>query len=524
LVSFCIIESLKLAKEKSNLFKRASGILLHPTSLPGRFGIGDLGTEAFHFVDFLKQNGQHLWQMLPLGPIGLDNSPYQGLSTFAGNELLISMEKLLDEKLLESSDLESIPEFPSHMVDYDLVSKYKSDLLKKSFEIFAKNSNRTQKKSFEDFCSNNYHWLNDYALFRALKEAFSDACWNTWDYSLKMRQSKALDEWSRKLEKEILTFSYQQFQFFKQWTALKTYANKQGISLVGDIPIFVALDSAEVWSHPELFYLNAEGKPTVVAGVPPDYFSSAGQLWGNPLYRWDFMALDGYKWWIERLKAIHKMVDIIRVDHFRGFADYWEIPATSSNAVNGRWVSGPGAAFFEAVQEKLGKLPIIAEDLGIITAEVEQLRDKFEFPGMRVMQFGFGDDCGNNIHRPINYPPNCVAYTGTHDNDTTIGWFEASESEVTTVSREAREKEKQRALCYLGTDGHEINWDFIHAIFMSDADTAIIPLQDVLGLGSEARINVPGRQEGNWSWRFSSGMLGDQMGERLKELTLLAAR
>ena len=507
------------------MFGRASGILLHLTSLPGGFGIGDLGTEAYHFVDFLRQSGQHLWQILPFGPTGIDNSPYQCLSVFAGNELLINLEILLHEKLLETSDLTGIPGFHLHKVDYNTVYKFKLALLKKSYEIFKKNASDIQKRRFENFCNKNSRWLDDYALFRALKEAHSNTGWNTWEKSIKLRESDQITKWHHKLKNEVLSFSYQQFQFFEQWNKLRTYAHKQGIKLIGDIPIFVALDSAEVWSHRDLFYLDPNGNPTVVAGVPPDYFSSTGQLWGNPLYRWDQMAEDGYAWWCERLSAMSKQVDIIRVDHFRGFEDYWEIPADETTAINGRWVPGPGAPFFNAVQQKLGsELPIIAEDLGIITPAVEKLRDDFGFPGMRVMQFGFADDCETNIHRPVNYPRNCVAYTGTHDNDTTIGWFQSYNPEVTTVGRKTHEIEKQRVLRYLGTDGHEINWDFIRAIFTSHADTAIIPLQDILGLGSEARMNIPGNQGGNWTWRFTSEMLTDKVCEYLREETILAKR
>jgi 4-alpha-glucanotransferase len=357
-----------------------------------------------------------------------------------------------------------------------------------------------------------------------LKEAHGLAAWNTWEEDIRRRQPKSLEHWSKKLNHEIYYHKYQQYQFFKQWSELKKYCNEHGIRLIGDMPIFVALDSAEVWSHPEMFYLDDSGKPTVVAGVPPDYFSQTGQLWGNPLYRWDVMAKDGYAWWIERFRATHNLVDIIRLDHFRGFEKYWEVPGTDDTAINGRWVPGPGAKLFEAVQKALGTLPIIAEDLGMITPEVDALREQFGFPGMRVLQFNFGSDPKADDYRPHNYPRNCVVYTGTHDNNTTIGWFRGEDVKDSTQSKEEREREKQFALKYLGTDGHEINWDFIRLALISVADTAIIPMQDVLGLGSEARMNLPGRAEGNWCWRFVPDMLTEEIKARLKKLTALYGR
>jgi 4-alpha-glucanotransferase len=501
------------------LFKRASGVLLHLTSLPGRFGTGDMGAEACRFADFLQTSGQHLWQMLPLGPTGRDNSPYQCLSVFAGNELLISPEKLAQDNLLESSGLESAPAFPGDSLDYDAVARFKMALFQQSFRRFQRKATSNQYSRFQAFRRENSSWLDDYSLFRALKGAHGSAGWNQWEEDIRQRQPEALQRWRSQLENEISFYSYLQFQFFRQWAEFKSCCHGRGISLVGDIPIFVALDSAEVWSHQELFYLDSNGQPSAVAGVPPDYFSGTGQLWGNPLYRWDVMAEDGYAWWLGRFRAMLQLADITKIDHFRGFEKYWEIPGEATTAVNGRWVPGPGAALFEAAQQKLGILPLIAEDLGLITPEVEVLRDSLGFPGMRVLQFAFGDDCDSNIHRPHNYPPNCVAYTGTHDNNTTVGWFSQDDSEATTLSREERDRERQRALNYLGTDGHEINWDFIRLALMSPANTAIIPLQDVLGLGSPARMNTPGRPEGNWRWRFTADMLTDQVAGRLRELT-----
>jgi 4-alpha-glucanotransferase len=505
-------------------FPRASGILSHPTSLPGQLGIGDLGKEAYQFADFLASTGQRLWQVLPLGPTGYGNSPYQCLSVFAGNPLLISLERLVADKFMEPADLEDVPSFPIDRVDYGAVIKFKMPLLKKSFETFQRKAARGERKQFGIFCQRNASWLETYSLFMALKEAHGLAAWNTWEEDIRRRQPKSLEHWSKKLAHEIYYHKYQQYQFFKQWSELKKYCNERGIKLIGDMPIFIALDSVTVWSHPEMFYLDDSGKPTVVAGVPPDYFSKTGQLWGNPLYRWDVMARDSYAWWIERFRAARDFVDLIRLDHFRGFEKYWEVPATDDTAINGRWVPGPGAKLFEAVQKALGTLPIIAEDLGMITPEVNALREQFGFPGMRVLQFSFGSDPNADEYRPYNYPRNCVVYTGTHDNNTTIGWFRGEDVKDSTQSKEEREKEKQVALKYLGTDGHEINWDFIRLALMSAADTAITPMQDILGLGSEARMNLPGRAAGNWCWRFTLDMLTREIKARLKELTALSGR
>jgi 4-alpha-glucanotransferase len=503
---------------------RASGILLHITSLPGRFGIGDLGNEAYRFADFLYSAGQRLWQFLPLGSTRDGNSPYQCLSVFAGNPLLISLEKLVEDKFLEPSDVEVIPSFPENSVDYSAVAKYKIPLLKRSFEIFSRRASLAERDAFEAFCEQECFWLRDYSLFMALKEVHGSLAWNSWEEDIMWRQPQALEHWGKKLDREICYHQYQQFEFAKQWSELKKYCHDRGIRLIGDIPIFVALDNAELWSHPEMFYLDNIGKPTVVAGVPPDYFSQTGQLWGNPLYRWEAMEKDGYLWWTERFRAMRRLVDIIRIDHFRGFEKYWEVPATESNAINGRWVPGPGAALFEAVQKKLGQLPIIAEDLGHITPEVEELRDLLGFWGMKVLQFEFGNDCDVVMHNISNYPSNCVVYTGTHDNNTAVGWFSNDSSEATTLSREERLQERQRALKCIGTEGHEVNWGFIRLALMSAANAAIIPLQDVLGLGSEARMNTPGTIDNNWRWRFTFDMIRDEVRHRLHELTRLSGR
>lgn len=503
---------------------RASGILLHPTSLPGQFGVGDLGSTAYRFADFLASTRQRLWQVLPLGPTGYGNSPYQCLSVFAGNPLLISLQQLVDDGFLEQADLGNAPIFAENRIDYELVTKFKMPLLRKSFQVFSRRAGFADRRRFERFCRRNASWLDDYALFMALREAHGLAPWNTWEENIRRRQRECLENWNRKMEHEVLCHKYQQYQFFRQWLALKKYCNKRGVKFIGDMPIFIAHDSAEIWAHPEMFCLDANGKPTALAGVPPDYFSKTGQLWGNPLYRWDVMEKDGYSWWIERFRKMREIVDIIRLDHFRGFEKYWQIPATEATALNGRWVPGPGAKLFNAVQKALGKVPVIAEDLGVITPEVEALREQFGFPGMRVLQFSFAVGPDAYKSRPYNYPRNCVVYTGTHDNNTTVGWFRGDDVSDSAQSREQRQREKQVALAYLGTDGREINWDFIRLALLSPADTAIIPMQDILGLGTEGRMNIPGRAEGNWCWRFTYDMLSAQIQDRLRELTTLSGR
>ena len=505
-------------------FPRASGVLLHPTSLPGPLGVGDLGGQAYRFADSLAGTGQRIWQILPLGPTGYGNSPYQCLSVFAGNPLLISLEALAAENLLRPADLENLPSLPADRVDYDAVIRLKLPLLRKSAEIFQSESSPAERQQFDVFCQENASWLETYSLFMALKEAHHLVAWQDWDDDIRRRQPGSLQGWSKKLTRETFVHRYQQYQFFRQWSALKKYCNERGIRLMGDIPIFIALDSAEAWAHPDMFYLDDNGRPTVVAGVPPDYFSNTGQLWGNPLYRWDVMAGDDYRWWIERFRAVHALVDIIRLDHFRGFEKYWEVPGTDVTAMNGRWVPGPGAELFRAVRAALGTLPIIAEDLGVITPEVDALRDQLGFPGMRVLQFAFGSDPKADEYKPHNYPRGCVVYTGTHDNNTTAGWFRDMATEDTTQSMAEKEAERRLALQYLDTDGREIHWDFIRLALMSVADTAVIPMQDVLGLGSPARMNHPGTTAGNWCWRFRSEMLTEDIRTRLKRMTVLYGR
>ncbi len=504
-------------------FPRASGILLHPTSLPSRWGIGSLGGEAYRFVDFLVRAGQRLWEILPLGPTGYGDSPYQSLSTFAGNPLLISLDRLAEENLVEPTDLEGAPSFPEDRVDYDRVTAFRLPLLKRSFSLFERTASPTQRDTFDAFCEENASWLEDYALFLALRDVHHGAPWNRWEDDLRTREPRALERSHEKLAHDVLCHKYIQFLFFRQLSDLTRYCHERGVRLIGDLPHCVARESVDVWSHQEMFSLDTTGMPTVVAGVPPDYFSESGQLWGNPIYRWEEMAREGYRWWIERLRRALAQGDIIRLDHFRGFEKYWEVPAEESTAVKGRWVPGPGAELFEAARKALGDLPLIAEDLGVITPEVEALRERLGIPGMRVLQFAFSSDTPANEHQPHNYPRDSVVYTGTHDTDTIVGWFRGG-TEDTPRSTEHRERERQRALRYLGTTGREIHWDFIRLALASVADTAIIPLQDVLGLGSEARMNLPGTTEGNWGWRFSFTMLSDATTDRLRELTTLYGR
>jgi 4-alpha-glucanotransferase len=503
---------------------RNSGILLHITSLPGRCGIGDLGNETYRFVDFLKETGQHFWQILPLGPTGYGNSPYQSLSVFAGNPLFISLEKLVVDGLLEMADLKDAPEFPVNKVNYEAVLRFKSPLLKKSFWIFENKASAADKEKFAGFCKDNAAWLDNFALFVALKESHESAAWNTWPAEIRQREPEAVKRYQQKLTAEVSLCKYKQYQFFKQWSELKKYCNESDIRIIGDMPIFVALDSAEVWSQQGMFNIEEDGQPIVVAGVPPDYFSTSGQLWGNPLYRWEELKTDNYRWWVERFRAIHSMVDVIRLDHFRGFEKYWAIPAGEKTAANGQWLPGPGIEFFEVIKREFGELPIIAEDLGIITPEVEALRDRLGLPGMRVLQFAFSGDPKMNIHLPHLHIPKCVVYTGTHDNTTTSGWFRSEDIGETTQTPAERTLETQQALKYLGSDGYEINWDFIRLALMSVADTAIIPLQDILGLGNEARMNTPSVNSGNWVWRFKANMLTEDIRSRLKELTYICGR
>jgi 4-alpha-glucanotransferase len=495
-------------------FPRSSGILLHPSSFPSRFGIGDLGLEADRFIDFLKDSYQQYWQVLPLGPTGYGNSPYMCYSAMAGNYFLISPEKLVDEGLLVAEDFANLPEFPADKVNFEQVIPIKVNLLKKACDHFKHHATDVQRKAFHTFCNTRGYWLNNYALFMALKDAHNGASWNNWEPELAKREPAALARMEHELAPEIFYYKFIQYEFFRQWSELKNYANQNGIDIIGDIPIYVAHDSADVWANPDIFALDEEtGAAALMAGVPPDYFSATGQLWGNPVYKWDELQKQDFKWWVQRFEAMLDYVDIIRIDHFRGFEAYWAVPQGEETAMNGEWIEAPGVAFFEVIKQKLGKLPILAEDLGIITPEVEALRDQFEFPGMKVLQFAFGSDPGNPF-LPFNYPRNAVVYTGTHDNDTTVGWFNTT-----------NDYEKQNLLLYLGSispDG--INWDLIRLALSSIANQAIIPLQDVLGLGNEARMNYPSTAEGNWEWRYQREVLTKELSDRLKILTKLYGR
>ena len=483
---------------------RSSGILLHPTSLAGPGGIGSLGGEARRFVDFLVDAGQSLWQILPLGPPGCGNSPYSCFSAFAGNPLLIDLDELVKLGDLKREELGRA--FPVGRVDFPAVADYKLSLLGCAAERFFSSANSARLHDFWRFCDSTF-WLHDYALFMAAKGHFHGKPWNRWPEKMRRREPAACDEYAKLLGREIGAQKYMQWQFSRQWHGLRGYANSNGIRIIGDAPIFVALDSADVWCNRHLFLLDASGNPTVVAGVPPDYFSKTGQRWGNPLYDWDRVAADGYGWWVARVRNDLALYDIVRIDHFRGFEAYWEIPAAEKTAVKGRWVKGPGDGFFHALRDQLGTLPIIAEDLGIITREVEALRDGFGLPGMNILQFAF-DGGPVNAYLPHNHRRNAVVYTGTHDNDTTRGWFDSLD------------REKQRQVCnYLRSTPEEIVTVFIRTILGSVAGYAIMPLQDLLQLDSSARMNLPGVAEGNWGWRLAGGELTSEVAQKLRALT-----
>lgn len=500
-------------------FPRESGILLHITSLPGRYGMGDLGPGARAFADTLVDMGQHLWQILPHGLTGYGDSPYQSFSTFAGNPLFISFDMLVEDGLLHQWHLDRFPKFPEDNVDYGAVIPARTAILRTVCRTFERHASQAQKQAFTEFCERNKDWLEDFALFMALKEAHNLEPWHTWEPELVRREPSALAHARKHYRTAIRNAKILQWIFDDQWHRFRLYCRDRGIKIIGDIPIFVAHDSADAWAHPELFYIEPDGRCSVVAGVPPDYFSATGQLWGNPLYRWDVHKAQDYAWWAARLRKIFQMVDIVRIDHFRGFAGYWEIPGDAETAINGRWVPGPGADLFHALKRHLGEMNIIAEDLGVITPDVDALRDQFHLPGMRVLQFAFGNDAKASEYRPESYPPNCCVYTGTHDNDTTVGWFRSEPGEGSTRSREEIDAERRAILEYLKSDGSEIQWDLIALALRSNANTAVFPMQDLLGLGTEARMNVPGTKSGNWRWRFQSDMLTPELKQRLRQLT-----
>ncbi len=503
-------------------FERSSGVFLHPTSLPGNYGIGSIGEEAFVFIDFLSSAEQNLWQICPLGPTGYGDSPYQCFSAFAGNPYLIDLDKLEQRGLVEEKDLVSKYSFSKKEVDYGNVINFKISVLRVAYQNFKLSASEAEISNFMEFKQENKKWLDDYALFRAIKKSFAGKPWWEWPKELKLKRENIVAEYEKSEAEEIEFRKFIQYIFYKQWAELKEYANQQGVEIVGDIPIFIAMDSADAWSNPDMFYFDEDLNPAKVAGVPPDFFSEDGQLWGNPLYDWDALKADNYEWWMDRIKSTLDLVDIIRIDHFRGFAAYWAIPADAKTARLGEWESGPGVEFFKAVKEELGELPIIVEDLGVIDEEVELLRDKFNFPGMKILQFAFLGNEGKakkeklkNEYLPHNYEKNCVVYTGTHDNNTTKGWFKED------LKQENREFLKEYLSEHLDieTSKDSIVWDLIEVAWQSKAMFAITTLQDLLELDSDARMNIPGTAANNWRWRYQKEMLTEEISQRLKQLT-----
>ena len=518
---------------------RKSGVLAHPTSFPSKYGIGDLGQGAYDFIEFLRNGAQSYWQVLPLGPTSFGDSPYQSLSTFAGNRLLISPDLLAEEGLLTEDDLAGVPEFNAASVDYGPVLEYKNILFKKAHENFIGTGNAKIKKAFDNFCESNAFWLEDYSLFKAIKnhfieerrmlyepdeylefaekngelmtesamkECYYGASWNTWPPELETRDLSALAEWRERLANDISVIKFLQYEFFRQWKLLKAVANEAGIEIIGDIPIFVAMDSSDVWASPHLFCMDKTGRrPLSVAGVPPDYFSETGQLWGNPLYEWKAHKKEKYAWWISRISSCLSLYDRMRIDHFRGFESYWEVPFGSLTAEKGKWRRGPGKDLFDEIKKELGELPIIAEDLGVITEEVNELRDSLGFPGMIVLQFAFGDPGRRNLFLPHNFTTtNRVLYTGTHDNDTSLGWYENG----TEIERDYFRR-------YMNVSGEDVSWDMIRLAFASPAESVIIPVQDIMSLDGNHRMNTPGIAVGNWLFRYTADMLTDDLADGL---------
>ena len=500
-------------------FQRASGVLLHPTSLPSRFGIGDLGQAAYEFVDFLERSGQTLWQVLPLGPTGYEHSPYiMNFSTFAGNPLLIDLEQLVHDGLLDANELTPLVDADPERVDFDKVIAHKMQFLKLAHDRFLKARSPEQQTRFAQFCQEQASWLDDFVLFMALLEANAGKSWHLWEAAIAQREPEAIKTQTEALQEKIQFHQFVQFKFFAQWQKLRQYANSKNIKIIGDISIYVCHNSSDVWADPDLFKLDPETfEPAFIAGVPPDYFSATGQLWGNPVYNWEQAQKTNFAWWIKRFQITLRYVDIVRVDHFRGFEAYWQVPAGEETAINGEWIEAPGEQFFAALGQALGSLPILAEDLGIITPEVEALRDRFDFPGMRILMFAFSEGA-DNAYLPHNYARNTVVYSGTHDNDTAIGWWQ-----------QAGATEKEFLARYLGYDSPEaikaINWLLIRTALASVADLAIIPLQDLLDLDGRSRMNDPSHNDGNWRWRYrSSDLLTKGLSDRLLALTQLYSR
>jgi len=493
------------------MFPRLSGILLHPISLPSRGGIGDFGPGAYEFIDFLALARQGLWQVLPLNPPANGNSPYSSTSAFAGNPLLISLERLAENRWIEKSKLDGLPEAVGR-IDYDEVQRYKLPLLREAANNFGERAVQDAKARFEKFCSENSWWLEDFVLYDALRERYQKQCWKDWPNGLARREEKALSAARAELAPEMAAGRIIQFFFYEQWRALRRYCAEKSIRVVGDIAIFVDYDSADVWANRDLFRLKDDLEPEFVSGVPPDAFSATGQRWGNPLYNWDAMRARGYQWWINRLRWAAQTCDFIRLDHFRGFAQFWEIPAHDETAMNGRWVDGPRDELFNKVRDALGGLPFFAEDLGFITPDVNELRERHNIPGMAVLQFGFGDP-GAHIYLPHRLTPDRVVYTGTHDNDTTVGWWKT-----------ATDHERRAVEAYMGSCADGVNWAFIRAALTSPASFAVYPLQDVLGVGSEGRMNTPSKHEGNYHWRFSERALNSDLAQRLSALSEVTDR
>ncbi len=494
-------------------FPRASGVLLHPTSLPGPHGSGDCGPAAYHFVDWLVSAGQSLWQILPLTGIGAGNSPYASDSAFAGNPLLIDLQELMQQGWLRAAEIEAPQGVSAHRVDFAVVQPFRMQRLAMAATRFlARPAQDEPHLQFELFCQQHRSWLDDYALFMALSEAHGFASWCDWPQPLKRREPAALALGAAQHADRIAFWKFCQWCFFRQWLALKAYANGRGVQIIGDVPIFIGHHSAEVWANQDLFQLDAHGLPTAVAGVPPDYFSATGQRWGNPLYHWARHAGDGFAWWVQRLRLVYELVDIVRIDHFRGFASHWEIPASEATAINGQWRPGPGAELFKAINAALGPMPVIAEDLGMITPDVDALRRTLRFPGMRILQFAFGSGASNG-YLPHHHEHDSVVYPGTHDNDTCIGWWNS-----------AAEHEREHARDYLDTDGRDMAWSLIRSACASVADTAIYAMQDVLSLPGDSRMNFPGQSEGWWEWRMQWSQVQAWHAQRLASLCRLYGR
>ena len=490
--------------------KRSAGVLLHPTSLPGRFGVGDLGDELIAFLDWARSAGMHVWQVLPLNPPGYGYSPYGCISSFAGNPLLISPQRLVQQELLPANAIENVPEFPDDHVGFDAVTKFKNEILRASFDHFEANARNDQRTALKRFERDN-KWLPEWSLYAALKEKHGGKQWPAWPRELARREKEAVAAVTEELANEVRFHKYVQWLFFTQWAAVREAAYAREIRIMGDVPIYVAGDSADVWANRNLFQLDDNGEPRFVAGVPPDYFSKTGQRWGNPLYDWEKMRSQNFRWWVARIRANLRFADMLRLDHFRGFAAYWEIPATERTAMNGRWVPGPGRALFDAIRAAAGDVPLVAEDLGFITAEVHELRRAIDIPGMKILQFGFSHV--DSPHLPHRYEPETVVYTGTHDNDTARGWYESAPDEERALARE-----------YLGCKSDDFSDSLMRAAYTSVAETAIVPVQDILNLGSDARMNRPGAKSDNWSWRMVPGALTAEDAKRMRRLGEITGR